>query len=239
MSARRTVSATVLLVVEVALSVLAVSVHYGFLAMYGDITDSALEGLLSSFSAQVAGLLLVVVLLPTVAAAWLAPTRWMRLTALVMPVLMVLAMLAVTPSALDSKRETQFTSSPQCVYPDMDLKDGENLGGPGVDSASDSQEAFDSIEHVGWFGGGGASGVIGCDRAFFLTDDTDALAHYREALPAAGWTLVEDDGQRLRAERDAMAFELVICDQGGVVWAGPQDLEDRAQCDGGDIVGFG
>jgi hypothetical protein len=239
MSATRTISATVLFVVAVVLAIFGVAAHHGFLAMYGDITDSAIEGLLSSFSAQVAWLLLVVVLLPTVAAALLAQTRWMRITALVIPVLMVLAMLAVTPSALDSKRETQFTSSPQCVYPDMDLKDGENLGGPGVDSASDSQEAFDSIEHVGYFGGGGASGVIGCDRAFFLTDDTDVLAHYREALPAAGWTLVTDDGQRLRAEKDAMAFELVICDQGGVVWAGPQDLEGRAQCDGSDIVGFG
>jgi hypothetical protein len=239
MSVGRTVSAGALLIVEVALAVLAVSFHYGFLAMYGDITHSAVEGLLLSFSAGVAGLLLVVVLLPTAAAVWVAPTRWVRLTAMAIPVVMVLAMLAVTPSALDSKRETQFTSSPQCVYEDMDLKDGENLGGPGVDSSRDSQEAFDSIEHVGYFGGGGANGVIGCDRALFLTEDTDVLGHYRAALPAAGWTVVTDDDQFLRAERDEMAFELVLCDHGGVVWAGPDDLEDRAQCDGADIVGFG
>lgn len=238
MSAGRTVTAAVLIVVEVALAALGVFFHYEFLAMYGNITDSAVEGLFSSFTAGVGLILLLVVLLPTAAAALVAPTPWMRLTAVVIPVVMVLAMLAVTPSALDSKRETQFTSSPQCLFDDVDLKDGVHLGGPGVDAIRDSQEAFDSIEHVGYFGGGGASGVMGCDRAFLLTEDTDVLGHYRAALPAAGWTLVEDDGQRLRAERDAMAFELVMCAQGGVVWAGPQDLEGRAQCDGGDIVGF-
>jgi len=239
MSLGRTIAATVLLVVAVALAAFGVSVHHGFLAMYGDITDSAFEGLVSSFLAGVGVIILPVVLLPAVAAALIAPTRWMRITALAIPVVMVLAMLAVTPSALDSKRGTQFSASPQCLEEDIDLKDGVHTGGPGVDAIRDSQEAFDSIEHVGYFGGGGASGVIGCDRAFLLTDDTDVLAHYRAALPAAGWTLVSDDGQRLRAERDAMAFEVVMCDQGGVVWAGPQDLEGRAQCDGNDIVGVG
>lgn len=235
----RTVTAAVFLAVAGAVAALAVSIHHGFLAMYGDITDSAVEGLLSSFSVGLAGPLLLVVLLPTAAAAWVAPTRWMRLTALAIPVVMVLAMLAATPSALDSKRETQFTSSPQCVDVDADLKDGVQVGGPLGDAARDSQEAFDSIEHVGLFTGGGGTGVIGCDRGLVLTEDTDVLAHYRAALPAAGWTLVEDEAQRLRAERDAMAFEVAMCDQGGVVWAGPRELEGPAQCDGGDIVGVG
>lgn len=239
MSVGRTITAAVLLVVAVALAVFGVSVHYGFLAMYGDITDSAFEGLVSSFSAGVRVILLPAVLLPAAAAAFVASRRWMRVLAFVIAVVMVLAMLAVTPSALDSKRETQFSASPQCFFDDIDLKDGVHVGGPGVDATRDSQEAFDSIEHVGHFGGGGASGIDGCDRAFLLTEDTDVLGHYRAALPAAGWTIVEDDGQSLRAERDAMAFELVLCDQGGVVWAGPQDLADRAQCAGGDIVGVG
>lgn len=239
MSVGRTITAAALMVVAVALAAFGVSVHHGFLAMYGDITDSAIEGLLSSFFAGVGVIVLPLVLIPAAAAALIAQTRWMRITALAIPVVMMLAMLAVTPSALDSKRETQFTSSPQCVDADIDLKDGVHTGGPGVDAIRDSQEAFDSIEHVGYFGGGGASGVIGCDRTLLLTEDTDVLGHYRAALPAAGWTIVVDDGQRLRAERDAMAFELVICDQGGVVWAGPQDLDGGARCDGADVVGVG
>jgi hypothetical protein len=229
----------VLLVIAIAVAAFGVSVHHDFLAMYGDITDSAIEGLFSSFFAGVGVILLPAVILPAAAAALVAPTRWMRLIAFAIPVVMVLAMLAVTPSALDSKRGTQFTSSPQCLDDDIDLKDGVHTGGPGVDAIRDSQEAFDSLDHVGYFGGGGASGVDGCDRAFLLTEQTDVLGHYRAALPAAGWTIVEDDGQGLRAERDAMAFEVVTCDQGGVVWAGPRELEGRARCDGGDIVGVG
>ena len=75
-------------------------------------------------------------------------------------------------------------------------------------------------EDVGHFGGGGSSGVGGCDRSFVLTEKVDVLQHYREALDDAGWRVVEEDENRLRAERHGMTFEVALCDQGGVVWAG-------------------
>jgi hypothetical protein len=87
----------------------------------------------------------------------------------------------------------------------------------------ESQRAFDSISHIGDFSGGGVSGVGGCERRFVLSGDVDVLRHYRAALPAAGWEVVEDDGRRLRAQRDGLAFEVMPCSGGGVVWAGSDD----------------
>ncbi|MBE4719009.1 hypothetical protein [Pseudarthrobacter sp. AB1] len=66
----------------------------------------------------------------------------------------------------------------------------------------ESQRAFDSIEHIGYFSGGGMSGVGGCTRGFVLSGDVDVLQRYRAALPAAGWEVVEDDGRHLPAQLD-------------------------------------
>jgi hypothetical protein len=90
----------------------------------------------------------------------------------------------------------------------------------------ESQQAFDSIEHLGYFSRGGISGVGGCARWFVLSGDTDVLQHYRAALPEAGWKVVEDDGRHLRAERDGLAFEARPCPGGSAVWTGRED--DRA-----------
>lgn len=233
MTAGRTAAASVLLAVETGLAVLGVLVHYGFTAEYGDITDSAAEGFGSGFSSGLAGLALAVVVVAAGAAVWASSRRWMRAVALAIPLLMLLAMFAVTPRALDSKREEQFSSSPRCVIEE----DGAGSSGPGVEAARRSQEAFDSIEMVGVFGGGGSSGVGGCDRRFVLTGDVDVLKHYRSVLPQSGWVVVDQDGQRLRAERGDMAFEVVLCGEGGVVWAGPQDASGGATCDEGETVG--
>ena len=57
------------------------------------------------------------------------------------------------------------------------------------------------------------------------------------ALPRAGWQVVESDGQRLRAEREGMAFEVAMCDVDGkggavgVVWAGTVTDQSEARCD--------
>ena len=220
MRVTRTGAAAALLLVEAGIAVLGVFVHYGFTATYGGITDTALEGLRSGFSTGIAGMALVLVGLAALVAAIVSSMRWMRLVAVVIPVVMVVGMLAVTPAALREKLET-YDATPQCV-PDEDLGTG-----PGSRAARESQRAFDSIEHVGQFGGGGGSGVGGCDRSFVLTEDVDVLQHYRVALAEAGWRLVEDDAHQLRAERDGMAFEVVTCDRGGVVWAGSDGAGGR------------
>ena len=221
----RSATAAVVLAAEAGLAVLGVFVHYGLAAEYGDVTDSAVEGLTSAFSAGIGAIALVLVGLPGLVAVVVSPQLWMRLTALAIPVLMVIGMLAVTPSALREKLGVQYDATPECVS-------HEDMGrGPGSRAARESQKAFESIEHVGYFGGGGGSGVGGCDRSFVLTEDVDVLQHYRLALHDAGWRVVEDDTHHLRAEHDGMAFEVVRCGGGGFVWAGRVGHGGGARCD--------
>ena len=217
----RTATAAGLVAVEAGLAVLGVLVHYGLTAEYGDVTDSAIEGLRSGFSAGTGGMALVLVALAALAAGWVSTQLWMRLAALALPVLMVFGMLAVTPSALREKLEVQYDTTPQCV-PDEDMGPG-----PGSRAARESQRAFESIEHVGYFGGGGGSGLGGCYRSFVLTEDLDVLRHYRQALRDAGWRAVEDEADHLRAERDGMAFEVVRCERGASY--GPGGLTTAAE----------
>ena len=224
MTIPRTAVAAVLLVVAAGLAVLGVYVHYGFTAMYGDITHSGPQEFLREVTGGIGVVPLLLVGLLSLTAGLLSSRRWMLLAAVAIPVVMVVSMLAVTGPALREKLADQYHATPQCVFEEEGM--GEDNGaamdsGPGVAAARASQEAFESIEHVGHFGGGGSSGVGGCDRSFVLTEDVDVMQHYRTALPDAGWRVVEDRADHLRAERDGMAFELFTCSRGGVVWAGP------------------
>lgn len=221
----RTIAAFGLLAVEAALAVLGVLVHYGFTAEYGDVTASAFEEFRWGFPSGIGGLALAIVALSALVTTFVSPRGWLRAAALALPVLMVVGMFAVTPAALHEKLEVQYDASPQCV------SDQEPASGLGGRAALASQEAFESIEHVGYFGGGGGSGVGGCDRTFLLLEDVAVLAHYRTALPEAGWRIVEEDERHLRAERDDMAFEVTACGRGGVVWAGTVDSGGEARCD--------
>ncbi|WP_426988135.1 hypothetical protein [Pseudarthrobacter sp. Y6] len=213
----RVVSAAVLLVIGAALALLAVLVHYEFMRIYGDVSGTAFEGLTWGVTAGPSGLALGLVAIVAVIGLVLSTRWWMRPTAVAIPVLMLLGMLAVTPAALGQKLEVQFDSAPQCVI--------EGTDEPMATADRESQRAFDSISHVGDFSGGGVSGVGGCERRFVLSGDVnlDAMRHYRLALPAAGWEVVEDDGRRLRAQREGLAFEVMLCPGGGVVWAGSDD----------------
>ncbi len=71
-----------------------------------------------------------------------------------------------------------------------------------------------------------------------LTEGVDVLQHYREVLDDAGWRVVEDDEDYLRAERDGMAFEVVLCERGGVVWAGRVGDGRGARCEQSERVGL-
>ncbi|KQQ86687.1 hypothetical protein ASF64_19405 [Arthrobacter sp. Leaf137] len=208
----RTVSAAVLLVVGAGLAVLAVLVHYGFMRVYGDVSGTAFEGLMWGLTAGPAGLGLGLVMVFALAGLALSTRRWMRLTAAAIPVLMLIAMFAVTPLALDKRLEVQFVSTPQCM--------SEDTPEPMASADRQAQQVFDSIIHIGNFKSGGMSGVGGCTRWFVLQGDADVLQHYRGALPAAGWAVVEDDGTHLRAHRDGGAFDVTPCPGGGVIWAG-------------------
>ena len=213
------------LVLEAGLAVLGVLVHYSFTAEYGDVTDLA-EGWRSTISSGVGVMPLGLVVLAALVSVSVAAQRWARLAAVAIPVVMALALIAITPAALRDKLASQYDDTPQCV----DAL-SEEPAGPGTDAARESQQAFDSIEHVGHFGGGGAIGVVGCDQPFLLIEDVEVLQHYRAALPRAGWRVVEDDTRHLRAERGRMAFEVVICGRdGGVVWAGNANISGGERC---------
>jgi hypothetical protein len=209
----RVVSVAVLLVVEAALALLAVLVHYGFMAVYGNVTDSAFEGLTWGLTSGPAGLGLGLVAVVALYGLMLSPRLWMRLTAGAIPVLVLLGMLAVTPLALGQKTE-KFDSAPQCVM--------EGTDEPMATADRESQQVFDSIKHIGLYSGGGISGVGGCARWFAVSEDVDVLQHYRAALQEAGWEVVEDDGRHLRAQRDGQAFEVTSCPGGGAIWTGSQ-----------------
>ena len=213
----RAVSVVVLLVVGAGLGLLAVLVHYGFMSVYGTVTDTAFEGLTWGLTAGPSGMALGLVAVVAVGGLVLSPRLWMRLTAGAIPVLMLLGMLAVTPLALGQKTE-KFDSAPQCVM--------EGTDEPMATADRESQQVFDSIKHVGLYSGGGISGVGGCARWFAISEDVDVLQHYRAALPEAGWDVVEDDGRHLRAQREGLAFEVMPCPGGGAVWAGSDT--DRA-----------
>ncbi|TLM81954.1 hypothetical protein FDW83_14585 [Pseudarthrobacter sp. NamE2] len=211
----RAVSATVLLFIGAGLALLAVLVHYEFMRIYGDVTGTAFEGLTWGLTAGPSGLGLSLVAVVTISAFMLSTRRWMRLTAVAIPVLMLAGMFAVTPSALGQRLETQYVSSPQCVI--------EGTQEPMASADREAQQVFDSISHIGHFSGGGIGGVGGCTRGFKLSGDADVLEHYRGALAAAGWEVVEDDGRQLRAHLNGRAFAVMPCPGGGVIWAGSED----------------
>lgn len=208
-------SVAVLLAVEAGLALLAILVHQGFMAMYGDVTGGSFEALTWGLTAGPSGLAFGLVVIVALIGLMLSTRRWMRLAAVAIPVLMLIGMFAVTPAALGQRIQVQFDSTPQCVTEGSD----ERM----ATAERESQRAFDSIEHVGLYSGGGMSGVGGCSRWFVLSDNVDVLQHYRAALPEAGWDVIEDDGRHLRAHHEGLAFEVMPCPGGGIVWAGSED----------------
>ena len=95
----------VLLVVEAVLAAFCLLLAYVFTAEYSDPTASTRDALTSGF---VLGPLLFVGVAGLV--ALLASTRsWMRVTAVAIPVLMVVGLLVAIPAALDSKAKTSTT----------------------------------------------------------------------------------------------------------------------------------
>jgi hypothetical protein len=229
MGTKHTLAAAGVFTVEATLGGLILAVHWGFTAEYGDITRLASDG-----AAVVSGVALAAVAVAALVALFVVKGHRVAIAAVVVPMLVVVGWPSVTRAALQEKLAVQYDASPQCVLED-------DMGpGPGMRAERASQRAFNSIEHVGHFAGGGASGVVGCDRALLLIEEVDVLEHYRTALPEAGWQVVTDRAGRVRAERGTMAFEVVRCDQGGVVWAGSKRLRGGASCsqDGTGLVGL-
>lgn len=199
----RGIGATVLLVLATGLAVLGATTYYSLTAEYG-----------FAVAVGVAVLALGLVALLAWLAFLLSPYAWTRWPAVAIPVLLLFGTLAATPFALGQKSE-QYDAGPQCATQGI-----RNMAPEAQRAIQQAQQAFDSIEHVGRFGGGSSVGTDGCDRQLEAGRDVNVVQHYRAALLRAGWQVVEDDGSRLRAERDGMAFEVITCPGGGAVWAG-------------------
>jgi hypothetical protein len=90
----RVVSAAVLLVIGAGLALLALLVHYEFMRIYGDVSGTAFEGLTWGLTAGPSGVAFGLVAVVAVIGFILSTRRWMRLTAVVIPVLVLLGMLA-------------------------------------------------------------------------------------------------------------------------------------------------
>ena len=168
--------AVVLLAVAAGLALLAVWAHHEYMAEYGDVTGIGPKGFSRDcadweWTASYTGVALIPVVIAAVFAFILASRRWMRVTAVAIPVLMLLGILAVTPVGLQKRLDAQYDSAPQCVNQDM--------GG---------------------------------------------------TVSAAGWQVVEDDRLHLRALRDGLAFEVIPCTGGGIIWAGKNE-SCGAPCD--------
>jgi hypothetical protein len=111
----RTVTAAMLLAAAAGLALLGMYVHYSFVAEYGRAGDTAWEGLGWGLTAGLSGVVLAMVAVVALLALVLSPRRWMRLTAAALPVLMLAGMLALTPSALHQKCQTQNGPAAQCL----------------------------------------------------------------------------------------------------------------------------
>lgn len=96
----RAVAAAVLLVAGAGLALLGVLVHYGFMRVYGDVTGSSFEGFIWGLTAGPSRLALLLVAVFALIGLMLSTRRWMRLTAVAIPVLMLVGMFAVTPLAV-------------------------------------------------------------------------------------------------------------------------------------------
>jgi hypothetical protein len=142
---RAVAAAVVVLAVEAALALLGVWIHFGFTSVYGNINDTALEALGWGLTSGVSGVVLAGVAVVALIAVVFSPRAWMRLTAVALPILMLLGMLALTPSALRHKTEMRNCTAPQCV--------GDGSGEPAATVERKSQRAFESIEHIGYFDG--------------------------------------------------------------------------------------
>ena len=113
----RTTNVAVVLVVEAGFAVVGVWFHDGMTAEYGDVTELA-EGRRAGVSSIVefGGLALFLVLAAAVVVVFVTAQRWARRTAVAIPVLMVVGLIAVTPAALREKLVSSYSDTPQCVF---------------------------------------------------------------------------------------------------------------------------
>ncbi|PQZ92897.1 hypothetical protein CQ018_10490 [Arthrobacter sp. MYb227] len=99
----RPIASAILLAVEVVLAILAVMLHYAFIAEYGITTDNSFQGLIWGLTSGLSGIAIGVVAIAATIAFLVSSKRSMRLATMAVLVMTLIAMFAVTPFALQQK----------------------------------------------------------------------------------------------------------------------------------------
>lgn len=207
----------VFLALGVVVGGLVVSLVHGIAAEYADVaapwprqTGAALA-FGGPFMAVAWGLLAVAFVRATAGS-------WVRPAAVALAVLGLLAMPVAQVAGVETKWD-RYQAAPDCV--------GEFRSGPAAPVVRAAQAAYDEIEHPGRFGGGGSSGIDGCETGLSVRGDGDVLAAYRDQLPQLGWTVTADSADLLRAERGGQEIEVRPDAEGARIWIGPAGLRPR------------
>jgi hypothetical protein len=112
------------------------------------------------------------------------------------------------------QKYNRFDAIPNCVQGFR--------AGPAVPVVRAAQAGFAELDHPGPFGGGGGSGVDGCDRPLEVKENFDVSAAYRHTLRATDWQIDNDKPDRITAVKDGQAFEASQDEDGSWwVWIGP------------------
>lgn len=215
-----------LLVLGAVMGALVVSVVYGIAAEYADVAApwprqaGAALAFGGPFMAVAWGLLAVSFIRATAGS-------WVRPAAVVLAVLGLLAMPIAQVLGVETKWD-RYEAAPDCV--------DEFRSGPAVPVVQAAQAAYEEIKHPGRFGGGGSSGIDGCETGVSVRGGGDVLAAYRDQLPQLGWTVTADSDDLLRAERDGQEIEVRPDAQGARIWIGPAGLRPRADLEEGEVA---
>lgn len=199
-SDRTPLRAWVVLALAATVATLTIVVTSAFLAEYGTTSGSAREGAGDGLKGAAIPLLVILAL---AVVAFVSGRRSVpvRLLSVAVVPLAVAGVLAAGAQAAVSKYD-DLDRIPDCVP-------AEAIGGPAETMLRDVQQAFADLEHPGRFSGGGSTGIGGCSRFVPTVTYDEAAAHYRDALPAAGWDVTVDEDARLTARRDDLVFLLV------------------------------
>lgn len=196
---RAPVSAVVFLVLSAVVGAGAALFTLAFLTEYGTTSGSWADGALDGLELAVVPLLAIGAL----AAAALGLGRrsaWVRGLAIAVVLLSLGGVLAGGAQAAVAKYD-RLPRLPACNSEDFD-------GSPAEPVVRAVQEAFSGLEHPGRFGGV-STGIDGCGTTLLNVTFDEAVAHYRQQLPATGWDVTRDDESGVTARRDDLVFVLI------------------------------
>lgn len=111
----RPVATATLLTIEVVLAIVAVMLHYAFIAEYGIVTDTAFQGLIWGLTSGLSGMAIGIVAVVAIATLVVSTKRSTRIASMAVLALTLIAMFAVTPMALQQKTDAQQGSTQQYV----------------------------------------------------------------------------------------------------------------------------